>query len=272
MSLRQHHVTRRARAPRWQDAVKPLRNESVSAILEICVDDAAGVDAAVAGGADRIELCSALELGGLTPSAALLDHALGTGCPIHMMIRPRAGGFVYSDDDVALMVEEIGRAVAGGAAGVVVGALRPDGELDREALERFRDAAWDATIVLHRAIDLVPDPVAAVSEAIALGYDKILSSGGAPTAVEGMTTLAAMVAAAGERLSIIAGSGVTPDTVARIIAGTGVREVHGSASRPGAEPDAATLRLGFATGPRRATDQSIVQRLRTMLAEKGSSA
>jgi copper homeostasis protein len=242
----------------------------VSAILEICVDDAAGVDAAVAGGADRIELCSALELGGLTPSAALLDHALRAGCPIHMMIRPRAGGFVYGEDDVTLMVEEIGEALVRGAAGVVVGAVWPDGGLDREALARFRDAARDATIVLHRAIDLVPDPVAAVGEAIALGYDKILSSGGALTAVEGMTTLAAMVAAAGDRLSIIAGAGVRPDNVGRIVAGTGVSEVHGSASRPGPEPDAATLRLGFATGPRRATDQAIVQRLRTALAEKGS--
>lgn len=242
----------------------------MSAILEICVDDAAGVDAAVAGGADRIELCSALELGGLTPSAALLDHALRAGCPIHMMIRPRAGGFVYSEDDVALMVEEIGGAVARGVGGVVVGALRPDGVLDREALGRFRDAARDAAIVLHRAIDLVPDPVAAVGEIIALGYDKVLSSGGAPTAVEGMTTLAAMVAAAGERLSVIAGSGISPDNVARIISGTGVREVHGSASRPGPEPDAATLRLGFATGPRRATDRVIVQRLRTALTTKGS--
>lgn len=242
----------------------------MSAILEICVDDAAGVDSAVAGGADRIELCSALELGGLTPSAALLDHALRAGCPIHMMIRPRAGGFLYSEDDVALMVEEIGGAVARGVGGVVVGALRPDGELDREALGRFRDAARDAAIVLHRAIDLVPDPIAAVGEAIALGYDKILSSGGAPTAVEGMTTLAAMVAAAGERLSVIAGSGVSPDNVMRIIAGTGVREVHGSASRPGPEPDAATLRLGFAMGPRRVTDRTIVQRLRTALTTKGS--
>lgn len=242
----------------------------MSAILEICVDDAAGVDSAVAGGADRIELCSALELGGLTPSAALLDHALRAGCPIHMMIRPRAGGFLYSEDDVALMVEEIGGAVARGVGGVVVGALQPDGELDREALGRFRDAARDAAIVLHRAIDLVPDPIAAVGEAIALGYDKILSSGGAPTAVEGMTTLAAMVAAAGERLSVIAGSGVSPDNVMRIIAGTGVREVHGSASRPGPEPDAATLRLGFATGPRRVTDRTIVQRLRTALTTKGS--
>src|SRR4051812_36189372 len=123
-------------APRWQDAEKPLRNEIVSAILEICVDDSAGVDAAVAGGADRIELCSALELGGLTPSAALLDHALRANCPIHMMIRPRAGGFVYGEDDVTLMVEEIGEALARGAAGVVVGAMRPDGGLDREALAR----------------------------------------------------------------------------------------------------------------------------------------
>lgn len=242
----------------------------MSAILEICVDDAAGVDAAAAGGADRIELCSALELGGLTPSIALLDHALRAGCPVHMMVRPRAGGFVYGEDDLTLMVEEIGGAVARGAAGVVVGALRPDGGLDRGALGRFRDAARDATIVLHRAIDLAPDPVAAVGEAIVLGYDKILSSGGASSAVEGMATLAAMVAAAGERLSIIAGAGVRPDNVARIIAGTGVREVHGSASSPGPDPDAATLRLGFATGPRRATDQAIVQRLRAAISEKGS--
>jgi copper homeostasis protein len=187
-----------------------------------------------------------------------------------MMIRPRAGSFVYSEDDVTLMVEEIGAAIARGAAGVVVGALRSDGKLDREALGRFRDAAFDAAIVLHRAIDLVPDPVAAVEEAVALGYDKILSSGGALSAVEGMTTLAAMVAAAGERISIIAGAGVRPDNVARIIAATGVREVHGSASRPGPEPDAATLRLGFAAGPRRATDQAIVQRLRAAISEKGS--
>jgi copper homeostasis protein len=109
-----------------------------------------------------------------------------------------------------------------------------------------------------------------VEEAVALGYDKILSSGGALSAVEGLTTLAAMVAAAGERISIIAGAGVRPDNVARIIAATGVREVHGSASRSGPEPDAATLRLGFAAGPRRATDQAIVQRLRAAISEKGS--
>lgn len=242
----------------------------MGAILEICVDDAAGVDAAVAGGADRIELCSALELGGLTPSAALQEHALRTVCPIHVMIRPRAGGFVYDDSDVALMVEEIGLAVARGAQGVVVGALRPDGGLDREALARFRDAARDAAVVLHRAIDLVPDPVAAVREVAALGYDAILSSGGAPTAIEGAPTLAAMVATASEQLSIIAGAGVTPENVARLIADTGVRAVHGSASRAAAGPSAAAVRFGFATGARRMTDGAIVARLCAAIAGQGS--
>jgi copper homeostasis protein len=235
--------------------------------LEICVDDPGGIAAAVSGGADRIELCSALELGGLTPSAALIETAVRMGCPTHVMIRPRAGGFVLADGEAALMIEEIGLAIARGAAGVVVGALLPDGGLDRDALARFRDAAPDAAIVLHRAIDLVPDPVAAAGEAAALGFDKILSSGGAATAVEGMATLAAMVAEAGARLSIIAGSGVTPENVARLVAETGVREVHGSASRVGAEPDAATRRLGFATGPRRQTDAAIVAQMRAALAE-----
>lgn len=182
-----------------------------------------------------------------------------------MMIRPRAGSFVLAEGEAALMVEEIRLAVARGVAGVVVGALRPDGGLDLDTLARFRDAARDAAIVLHRAIDLVPDPVAAVRQVAALGYDKILSSGGAPSAVEGVKTLAAMVVEAGERLSIIAGSGVTPANVARLVAETGVREVHGSASAPGAEPDAAVLRLGFATGPRRETDRTIVAQLRAAL-------
>lgn len=237
-------------------------------ILEICVDDSAGLREAIAGGADRIELCSALELGGLTPSAGLVEQALQAGCPTHMMIRPRAGGFVLAEGEAELMVEEIRIAVSRGIAGVVVGALRPDGGLDLDALARFRDAARDAAIVLHRAIDLVPDPVAAVREAAALGYDKILSSGGAPTAMQGAATLAAMVAEAGGRLSIIAGSGVTPANVARLVAETGVHEVHGSASAPGPEPDAATLRLGFATGPRRQTDRIIVAQLRAALSKQ----
>lgn len=236
-------------------------------LLEICVDDSPGLAAAVAGGADRIELCSALELGGLTPSAALIAEAVHSGCTTHVMIRPRGGSFVLAEGEAALMIDEIKRALAQGAAGVVVGALRSDGMLDRDALARFRDAAQGGAIVLHRAIDCVPDPIAAVREAAALGYDHILSSGGAHSAVEGAATLAAMVAAAGDRISIMAGSGVTPANVARLVAETEVREVHGSASRNGPEPDAASARLGFATGPRRATDSAIVAQMRAALAE-----
>jgi copper homeostasis protein len=210
-------------------------------ILEICVDSPVGIAAAVAGGADRLELCSALELGGLTPSAALLAHAVAAGLPVHAMVRPRAGGFVLAPDELALVLDEIRRAAALGAAGVVVGALLPDGRLDEAALARMRGAARDLAVVLHRAVDLTPDPAAATARAAALGYDKVLSSGGARTAVEGAAVLRAMVSAAGGRLAVVAGGGVRPGNVGRLIAATGVREVHASAGVPGPVPDARLL-------------------------------
>lgn len=240
-------------------------------LLEICVDDAAGVDTAVAGGANRIELCSALELGGLTPSPALLHYAVTTGLPVHPMIRPRAGDYVLQDGDVAFMIAEIAFALNAGAAGIVIGAQMPDGTLDRDALAVFRDVVRDAKIVLHRAIDLTPDPVAATETACTLGYDHILSSGGAPTAPEGVATLARMVKQANGRLSVMAGSGVGPANVAQLIADTGVREVHGSASRFGPAPDAAIVRLGFAFGPRRITDLETVRSLRAAIDHHSAS-
>jgi copper homeostasis protein len=237
----------------------------MTVLLEICVDDAAGVDAAVAGGANRIELCSALELGGLTPSPALLRYAVASGLPIHAMVRPRAGGFLLQDGDLDFMVGEIRLALAAGAAGVVVGALQADGQLDRAALCAFREAGRDGRIVLHRAIDLTPDPVAATEIACALGYDHILSSGGAPSAVAGAPILAKMVAAARGRLSIMPGAGITPHNVAQLLAHTGAREVHGSASIAMAPPADAVIRLGFATGPRRATDAAKVRAMRAAI-------
>lgn len=234
-------------------------------LLEICVADPASIAEAAAGGADRLELCSALELGGLTPSAGLIDRAVATGLPVHVLIRPRAGGFVLESGEAELMIADIGQALSRGAAGVVVGTLLPDGRLDRDAMARFRDATRDAVIVLHRAIDLSPDPVAAVEEACALGYDKVLSSGGAASALEGAATLARMVEAARGRLSIVAGAGVRPDTLAALLAATGVREVHGSASRLEATPDEAVVRLGFALGARRITDRAIVASMRAYL-------
>ena len=238
----------------------------MNALLEICVDDAASIDAAVAGGADRLELCASLELGGLTPSAALVERAVATGCPVHMMIRPVSGDFVLDGAAITLMREEIRLGAWCGVAGMVLGATRPEGGLDYDALARLREAARDVQLVLHRAIDLVADPVEAVRRVAALGYDMVLSSGGALRAVDGATTLAAMVEAAGNRLSIVAGSGVTADNVAWLLDHTGVREVHASASSPGPAPHPDAIGFGFARGPRNRTDPGCVRALREAIA------
>lgn len=230
------------------------------------MDDLAGVEAAIEGGADRIELCSALELGGLTPSPALLWSATRFGVPVHAMIRPRAGHFMLDPREVALMVDDIRLMRDLGAAGIVVGALLADGTLDRAALEAFRTAAGDTALVLHRAIDRTPHPIAATEQARELGFDKVLSSGGARTAAEGAITLACMVAAAGEKLAVIAGSGIRPENIAELVDKTGVREVHSSASAVAAPADPEIERFGFG-GERCVTDADIVRRLRAALEE-----
>jgi copper homeostasis protein len=236
-------------------------------LLEICVEDLPGVEAAVEGGADRIELCSALALGGLTPSPAMLFRATRLGLPIHAMVRPRMGDFSLGPRDIALMADDIRLMLDLGAAGIVVGALLPDRTLDCAALETFRKAAGDAVLVLHRAIDLTPHPIAAIEQARQLGFDKVLSSGGARSAPEGAIMLESMVAAAGEHLSVMAGSGVRPGNVAALVGQTGIREVHSSASMAAASPDPDIERFGFGGG-RRITDADMVRQLRAALEEK----
>ncbi len=236
-------------------------------LLEICVDDADGVAAVVAAGGDRIELCGALGLGGLTPSAALVAHAVASGVPVHAMVRPRDGDFRYDAADVALATDEIRRLATMGVAGVVVGAMADDKRLDLDILARWRDAAAGIAIMLHRAIDLVADPVAAVEQATALGYDHVLTSGGAATALEGADVIAQMVMAARGRLSIIAGSGVSADNVATLIARTGVDAVHASASVREDWGDSRVLAMGFAAGPRRRTSVDRIAAIRRGIGE-----
>lgn len=231
-------------------------------LLEICVDDADGVAAAVAGGADRIELCGALALGGLTPSAALVAGAVASGVLVHAMVRPRDGDFRYDRAERMLATEEIGHMIRLGVAGVVVGAMADDDSLDLDALARWRDAARDVAIVLHRAIDLVADPVAAVEQAVRLGYDHILTSGGAATADAGADAIAAMVTAANGRIGIIAGSGVSADNVRPLIARTGADAIHASASVREDWGDPRITAMGFASGPRRRTQLERVAALR----------
>lgn len=210
------------------------RMDAVNIALELAVQDPAGVRIAREVGAVRVELTQALALGGLTPSPATLElarEAAGEDGPeIHVLVRPRAGGFHYDADEIAVSVRDVQRAVAAGADGVVVGALDASGMLDLDAMARLRDAAGAAVVTLHRAIDVAADPVATLESAIALGLRRVLTSGGASTAIDAIETLRSLVAVAKGRIEVMAGSGVSAAT-ALALAETGVDALHFSAKR-----------------------------------------
>ncbi len=197
--------------------------------VEIAVQDAAGARAALAAGADRLELCQALGLGGLTPSLGLLEAVLAAVDPaaVNVLVRPRGGGFVYAPDEVEVVAADIRACVERGVGGVVVGALTSTGAVDALALARWSDAAAGTTLVFHRAIDAASDPLAVLAQLRELGVDRVLTSGGAPRSIEGRRVLAELVAERGE-IEIMAGGGVQVADIPAIAA-TGVGAVHLSA-------------------------------------------
>lgn len=244
--------------------------------LEVCVDTAEGLAQAVAGGADRIELCAALSVGGLTPSAGLIGLAAGCGVPVVAMIRPRAGDFVWSEAEVGMMEAEIAVVRAAGLAGVVLGASLPDGRLDVPVLRRLVAAARaDAggpelsktpgafDLVLHRCIDLTPDMGAALEEAVALGFHRILTSGGQPTAEAGASQIAALVERAAGRIVVMPGSGVNPQN-ATLLKALGITEIHASCSAA-TSLSGPVVDLGFAPPVHRQTRADAVRALRVAL-------
>lgn len=203
--------------------------------LEIAVASDAAARLADAHGADRVELSTALELGGVTPSQALTEATLETGAETHVLVRCRAGDFVYDDDELRLMCREAAALVRAGAAGVVVGALDEAGELDLAAIERMSDAARAVNpavaITVHRAVDASADPVRCARSLAASGIRprRILTSGGRAAAGEATAVIAQMVAAAGP-IEVMAGGGVTIAAIPALVA-TGVAAVHLSAKR-----------------------------------------
>jgi copper homeostasis protein CutC len=242
----------------------------VRRLLEVCVEDTRGIAAAVAGGADRIELCAALDVGGLTPPPSLIRAAASAPIPVHLLVRPRAGDFVYDAVERGLVEDDIRAAADAGLAGVVIGASTRDGRLDLDGLARWVEVARARalSITLHRAFDLTPDPLAALEQAVALGFDRILTSGGAPRAVDAIDTLTSLVAAAGDRITLLVGSGVSPATLPALLA-TGAREVHASCRVARADTGDATLRrFGFVAETNYATDQATVARLAAMLRDE----
>ena len=180
-------------------------------MIEVCVDSLESAKAAVRGGADRLELCANLIIGGTTPSPYLIREAAKLGVPVNVLIRPRFGDFCFTEAEKEEQLEQIRGLAALGASGAVVGALLPDGALDREFLAACRQAAGGLHLTLHRAFDVCADAYAALETAIALGFDTLLTSGQKATAMEGKTLLAQLVRAADGRIAVMPGSGVNAD-------------------------------------------------------------
>lgn len=179
--------------------------------VEVCAYSLFSCLAADRAGAKRVELCASPWEGGTTPSAGLVEQALqATSLEIHAMVRPRGGDFVYDDTEKQTMLAEARSLVSQGVHGLVVGALKPAGDLDEEFMQEFRNIAKDRELTCHRAIDVSRDPIQVMEELIALGFNRILTSGGKNKALDGIENLAEMVAASKGRIQIMAGSGVNP--------------------------------------------------------------
>lgn len=234
-------------------------------LLEVCVDSPEGLAAAISGGADRIELCSALEIGGLTPSPGLMALAARVQVPVYAMIRSRPGDFVYGEEDIAALLGDIDAVHAAGLDGVVLGANHVDGSLHRDVLGRLADHAKGLGRTLHRAFDLTgPDFTRAIDIAVELGFERILSSGGQATALSGLDALAACFAHAGDRIVIMPGSGVSLETLGAIKARLPLREIHSSCSTV-ATPTGTALELGFVSPRPKHTDAGIVKAMKVSL-------
>lgn len=210
---------------------------SASRAVEIAVQDLDGVRAALAEGADRIELCVGLGLGGLTPSIGLVESAVdaareaGVEGFVHVLIRPRGGDFVYGEDELATALRDVHRVVAAGVDGVVIGALTPEGEIDLSATEDLVAASQDADVTFHRAFDVISDREKALDQLADLGVLRILTSGGAAKCSEGVESLANLVSQSDDRIEIMAGGGIEIADIP-VLMGAGVDAIHLSACRP----------------------------------------
>lgn len=209
--------------------------------LEIAVQDVAGALAAASGGAARIEVCTALRMGGLTPSQGVAEQILeateGRGAFVHALVRSRGGGFVYDSHEVATMEREIRALRRAGVHGIVVGALTPEAHIDTEALSRWVDAAEGLAVTFHRAIDSCPDPLGELATMAKEGVSRVLTSGGAVRSIDGLAVLKAMAAQTSAGFEVMAGGGVRIEDLPALER-AGVDAVHLSARAvvPGVGP------------------------------------
>ena len=206
-----------------------------SILLEICVDSVESAVAAERGGASRIELCSSLFDGGITPSAGMIATVRNrVAIEIYVMIRPRGGDFCYTDDEFAAMKRDIATAKELRANGIVLGILNPDGDVDVSRCRELLEHARPLKATFHRAFDMSRDLRQSLDDIIAVGFDRVLTSGGEQKVQDAIPLIRQLREAASNRIALMIGSGVNSGNVRELISQTGVREVHASARH--AEP------------------------------------
>jgi len=202
-------------------------------IFEICVDSVAGVRAAKAAGAHRIELCADLLEGGITPSRGMIRQARTiTGIGPNVMIRPRGGDFLFDYDEFAIMRSDIETAKAEGADGVVIGLLTAAGEVDMGRTRELIALARPLSVTFHRAFDMTPEPFRALETLIELGVDRVLTSGQEASVLEGLPLIVELINRASDRIIIMPGGGITERNVERVVATVKPREIHFAALEP----------------------------------------
>jgi copper homeostasis protein len=201
-------------------------------ILECATDSAESAFAAVEGGADRLELCANLIIGGTTPTMALFDEVRSrSDIPLYILIRPRFGDFLYSDYEANVICREIAMFQKAGAEGVVIGSLNKDGTLNEEHMKRFMDCAKDMSVTLHRAFDMSADPIATLQTAKKLGVQTILTSGQSNSSLEGMELYGKLLEEAKDEITILAGGGINASTIEKLLDCTKLTAFHMSGKK-----------------------------------------
>lgn len=195
--------------------------------IETCANSVESALAAQAGGAARVELCSALVEGGITPSAAMIELArVRLHIGLHVLVRPRGGDFCYDDTEFTVMKRDIAFCKQAGADGVVIGILHADGRVDTARTSELIAAARPMSVTFHRAFDMTVDAFRALDDVLALGVERLLTSGQRGSAVEGKELIAELVRRAGDRLIVMPGAGINEGNIRELIAATGAREYH----------------------------------------------
>lgn len=196
-------------------------------LLEVCCGSLDDAIEAERGGADRVELCSSLFFGGLTPSiGSVIEAKRRLKIPVIVMVRPRGGGFCYTEPEFAAMQRDAEAALAHGADGIVFGILGPDGTIDIDRNRLLRKIAGTKQAVFHRAIDVTPDPIQALDLLIDLGFTRVLTSGQQPSVPEGLDMIRRLNDHAADRIAVMPGGGIRPHHVSEVVARTGCKQIH----------------------------------------------